>query len=357
MSYTLYDVLEIPSSSTFEEIKTAYKKLAKQYHPDKNAGNSWHEEQFKKINQAYQILSNPVKRRIYDSRIEYETFRKENPIPRAKHHYQRNAPQYKRPEPVQKSPPLIDISNRKINFLVLGYYLITILVLQLIYIYQDIQKIKDVITQGIEYEKSGQYNEAIFMYSKAIAMDEEYSEAYERRGIARLHTFMGIEDALDDFSMAISYADEPTDSLLFKRARCYYQLNNYPLAMIDFEKIISHQDQNIDSVFFFRAEINFSLQNYHLAVPDYSKFILSHPKSIDAHWKRGICYFVNNDFENALPDYNYIITEQPDNAEHYYYRGIINFALKDTSGGCVDLNDSFLLGYTGAEEPIKMYCK
>ncbi|HEY0029336.1 MAG TPA: DnaJ domain-containing protein [Bacteroidia bacterium] len=64
-----YILLEIKTTATAEEIKAAYRQLAKKYHPDKNTGNKAAEEYFKEIQQAYAILSNPEKRRKYDLRF------------------------------------------------------------------------------------------------------------------------------------------------------------------------------------------------------------------------------------------------------------------------------------------------
>ena len=61
-----YDLLEIPVDADDAAIKKAYRKLAIKYHPDKNQGNKEAEEKFKKIAQAYDVLSNPEKRRMYD---------------------------------------------------------------------------------------------------------------------------------------------------------------------------------------------------------------------------------------------------------------------------------------------------
>ncbi|MFY9309056.1 MAG: J domain-containing protein [Bacteroidia bacterium] len=61
-----YILLGVRNTATAEEIKIAYRNLAKKYHPDKNPNNRTAEEFFKEIQQAYAILSDPDKRRMYD---------------------------------------------------------------------------------------------------------------------------------------------------------------------------------------------------------------------------------------------------------------------------------------------------
>mgnify|MGYP001411140603 CR=1 FL=1 len=62
-----YKLLGVEKSATPEEIKKAYRKLALKYHPDRNKGNKEAEEQFKKISEAYAVLSDKEKRQQYDS--------------------------------------------------------------------------------------------------------------------------------------------------------------------------------------------------------------------------------------------------------------------------------------------------
>jgi len=61
-----YEILGLERGASDEEIKKAYKKLAKKYHPDLNPGDKEAEEKFKEINEAYQVLSNPETRAQYD---------------------------------------------------------------------------------------------------------------------------------------------------------------------------------------------------------------------------------------------------------------------------------------------------
>ena len=67
-----YKILELESSKvTEEQIKTAYRKQAKKYHPDVNVGNKLAEERIKDVNEAYRILSNPTTKRKYDRTWNY----------------------------------------------------------------------------------------------------------------------------------------------------------------------------------------------------------------------------------------------------------------------------------------------
>ena len=61
-----YEVLGVSKNASEDEIKRAYKKLARKYHPDMNPGDKEAEEKFKEVNEANEVLSNPEKKAKYD---------------------------------------------------------------------------------------------------------------------------------------------------------------------------------------------------------------------------------------------------------------------------------------------------
>jgi len=64
---TLYDTLGVKKNASADEIKKAYRKLAAQYHPDRNPGDTSSEDKFKEVQNAYDVLSDPETRKQYDT--------------------------------------------------------------------------------------------------------------------------------------------------------------------------------------------------------------------------------------------------------------------------------------------------
>src|ERR1043166_6511797 len=61
-----YEILSIEKTADGEEIKRSYRRLAMKYHPDRNPGDAEAEVKFKEAAEAYEVLSDPSKRKVYD---------------------------------------------------------------------------------------------------------------------------------------------------------------------------------------------------------------------------------------------------------------------------------------------------
>ena len=66
MEADYYETLGVPKDASADDIKKAFRKLARKYHPDLNPGNKTSEQKFKEINLAYEVLSDPEKKSQYD---------------------------------------------------------------------------------------------------------------------------------------------------------------------------------------------------------------------------------------------------------------------------------------------------
>jgi curved DNA-binding protein CbpA len=66
----LYKLLGVPREATQDDIRKAHRELVRRYHPDANSGDHSSEEHFKEVQRAYEVLSDPEKRREYDKRLD-----------------------------------------------------------------------------------------------------------------------------------------------------------------------------------------------------------------------------------------------------------------------------------------------
>ena len=207
----LYHVLEISEDATPEQIKSAFKQLAKKYHPDKNQGNLEMEKKFKEINEAHQILSNKYEKAKFDLKLNYQhTYQKQPQTPsyRPPHtQYQERRKQYTNRRPSSKQNNIATVYAFGFTFII-GLLIITG---SQIKEYYDTQKLNTLLA-----ERKTTYTEA-----KANFEQGNYSNSFELM-----------------------------DSLRFYRPEEQYMKNFYTLL---FKKTIEKGHQKYDKGEYFKA--------------------------------------------------------------------------------------------------------
>ena len=275
---TYYQILNVSANADREEIKAAFKKLALKLHPDKNPNNPLAEEQFKRVNEAYQVLSNAQKRAMYDLRLQYG---EQSPLPeypqyptgdeeqsyqqyrRPPHSYGKGRPRYA--PSVEFEPAQV----RKMGILLAVFFVFFLM--GVVYLAQFMNRLnaEDRYEQALQQGKT--YG-AMLGFSEAIGFDKEFWQAYYQRGLLRMEVQRDYKHAYRDFNAALRYADQPSAPLYYNRGICNFQLNQYRNALSDFDQSLKLDARN-GGAYYLRSLTQLHLQDTARACEDWRQAV------------------------------------------------------------------------------------
>ncbi len=207
-----YLILEIAPDATITEIKAAFRRLARQYHPDLNPNNPTAAEKFKQISQAYDVLSDTTKRSRYDRNFTYKT-------------------------QSQRQPTLVEPETAQ-----------------------------DFYRRGIKRSQLRNYRQAVEDYSKAIELDVKFIDAYLKRCEMR-YKLGDNQGVLDDCYQI--FAIKPTVAKAhYYQGRARYSLG-YTQSAIESYTMAIAQEENYAQAYYYRGLAYKDLSNHLSAVEDF----------------------------------------------------------------------------------------
>jgi curved DNA-binding protein CbpA len=264
-----YEILGLDQSADSTQIRTAYKRLAMQYHPDRNPGNLQAEEMFKVINEAYHVLSDPLKKSRYDSRFNSQTTTTFTETDWR----EAQRKQYARWQQAQKKKYVFDAHYFKI---------------------QGLAFLAFIIMSGISF---GIFHIANYF----IASKHEKIWLHNRELVMEVNSLFGkgkIDEAIERINAL--HRKEPLE----------FQFSNARDSLVD-------ELRN-------QAEKYFALQDFDKSLP-LLKSLEKHefPPRVETLRKIGICEYNLGIYEDALQTLNQLYTQQPWNLEVVYQMGII----------------------------------
>jgi tetratricopeptide (TPR) repeat protein len=173
--------------------------------------------------------------------------------------------------------------------------------------------------RGYDYYQQGEYQKAIEEYNQAIALDPNYTDAYNNRGLA--YTNLGLtQQAIADYSKAIEL--NPNYALAYyNRGVIYGNMGQYYEAIADYDQAIA-LDPNYTDAYYNRGINYASLGQYHEAIADYTEVINLDANYTDAYNNRGVAYYNLGQYYEAIADYNKVIELRPDDNLAYNNRGL-----------------------------------
>lgn len=209
-SRNYYEILEVSRNATTEEIKEAYRRLARQYHPDLHPDNPRAEERFKEICQAYSVLSDSVQRSLYD--------RECDGVPKA-----------------AKSQEMTP---------------------------------QDFYVRAASKAMEKNYRGAVEDYTEAIELDDRFVEAYLKRGIA-YYKLGEARKTLKDCNHALQINSNLAQAYYYQ-GRARYRLGYTQAALDAYERALA-RESDFAQAYYHRGLANLDLQENINAIADLQK--------------------------------------------------------------------------------------
>lgn len=238
-SENYYLILGVSQNASLKEIKLAFRRLARQHHPDLNPDDPVSAERFKQISQAYDILSDTVKRRRYDRNIPLQ--------------------QPHRPSKSQKSRKGKSASAKATPKTALDYY-----------------------NRGQEKSQNKEYREAIADYSKAIELDSRFVDAYLKR--CEMRYKLGDNQGVLNDCYQVFKIDPRVAKAYYYQGRARYSLGYTTPAIESYTSAIA-QEPNYPQAHYYRGIAYKESQKKNAAVNDLSRAaeLFRQQKNFDAY--------------------------------------------------------------------------
>lgn len=215
-----YSILQVSSQATSEDIKLSFRRLARQYHPDLNPDNPENAEYFKQISEAYEILSDEIKRRRYDTNRSLE----------------------------QKTryTTYTTTSDSKVT--------------------TKVSQAKDHYFRGVAKTKNRQYKKAIQEYSRAIELDPNFIEAYLKR--CEMRYKLGDNQGVLDDCYQIIQIKSSVPKAYYYQGRARFSLGYVQSAIDSYSEAI-RQQPNYAQVYYHRGIAYRDIKDNFLALEDW----------------------------------------------------------------------------------------
>lgn len=358
-----YKILGIKHSASIEEIKLAYRKLAKKYHPDRNQGNAEAEEKFKLITEAYNMLSNSSKKAMYDFSsdqgafsqpwVNTYTYKETDQAPfttskgRKKHRY-----------PFQPTGKKGYSTKKKLwtGISIIGILLVV-----------GLASYKLINLSSHYYFNTGLKQYEAKQYPLALQSFEQSFDFFGTKNItAYLLASKILVEEYQNYDQALSYINAGLNlkgdnaikaKLYYLKGKCLKNLSQFRSAYTNF-KLASIMELPLDSLHYELAELNcFVFKNYEDAIKNFTALIAINPAFSNAYLGRAYSFQQMGEHQKAVDDIKTFIKLNDSEGNAYYLKAVSEIALKHPKTACEDLRKALDMGAKGAAELMSKNCK
>ena len=347
-----YAILGVKQNATSGQIKLAYRRLALKYHPDKNPENQLAEERFVEIAEAYEVLSDPVKKSRYDNGLDFEFTQDHDPVrekrrPPPPHYYYKYKPEKK-------------VYSRR-DYMYATSAVTAIIVAAIVFPLYLLQ-----ITSEKYYNKAvslylaGRYYSALHNVDLSIKdFSNTNDEAYALASVILVHR-------LNKYDYAFKYIDKGLESTSedslesefhYLKGICYAKTEQPELALQEFYQVLN-TSINYDSTLFRSAVIlTYEMSNLDSAENLLNRLLNRNNENYAANYFKGIIYEKKEEHSKAFETFTSLIGKSFNQAAVYYHlaRSEINLDLADSA--CIHLKIASKQNLVEARQLMKLYCE
>ncbi|MEM8968388.1 MAG: DnaJ domain-containing protein [Bacteroidota bacterium] len=347
-----YQVLDVGYNASSEDVKFAYRQLAKRYHPDANAGDKDKEEMFKLISEAYNVLSNVDKKASYDLSLLLGLYEDEK-SQKARRYAAPSQPQY-----TYRSP--VSVYYSKLTYIgMTGLVLVIVASIFLFPVALSSYSSAYHYDKGLEYYQTEQY------YAALNSLERSILDFGGKNVEACLLASTILSEEYGQFSYAIEYIDrglEFADSD-GEKVQLLYQKGLNLRGSADFYGAIDQLTKALalwphyDSLHLTIASIYaFDLDEYAKAVEYYTGLQTQGKKFAEVTYGLAYCYYKLGELHQATQHINNYIISYGFNADAYLLRAKIQIKRGDSESACEDIKKASH-SYSGEAEGLaKTYC-
>lgn len=353
-----YQILGIDRKASEPEIKLAYRKLAKLYHPDKNIGDLVAEEKFKQITEAYTVLSNASHKAIYE--FSNESFNQpwvnsytfdEKADKHSRHNagaFNYNLGKKKNSINPNRTRWIAGISVVSIILFIaaIGYMLLS---------YSS----KYYYSTGMEEYNNKQYAAALQNLEQSFSLfGVDNTAAYLLTGKILTTQYQDYSKALYyiDKGLAMANNNDLKAELYYLKGKCLKGQKKFRSAYTNY-KLAAILNLNLDSLYHDLGELNcFVFKNYDDAIKYFNTLIMMNPSFTDGYIGRAFSYQKIGEHQKAVTDLKKFIQLDDQKGTAYYLKAISETALNHPTIACHDLQKAVKLGSEGALKLFNKTC-
>lgn len=346
-----YEILGLEKYATSGQIKVAYRRLAHQYHPDKNPGNQVAEKKFIQIAQAYEVLSDPIKKERYDLGFDIE-----------------EEETYYDPRTRRRTPPNyyyqrqeVKVKYTRRDHIYAAAAVLAILIIAVIFpIYLLQQSSEKYFNLAVSNYMAGKYYSALHNIDLSIRdMSRTNDDACALASVILVHRLNRYDFALKYIERGLDY--DPEDSLLaefhYLKGICLAKTQRPLLALEEFSKV-TQKSSNYDSSLF-RSAVILTYQTSRLDSAEIllDQLIDRNNKNYAANYFRGIIYEKKSDHENAYNTFSNLVNKPFNQAAIYYHLARSEIKLNQADSACAHLRIASKYKLAEATQLMNLYCK